>query len=224
MTRVPPTPQEQAVRRTNWVLIAVSVVFLALAAAMLANVWGHPPPQQDIPLVDPAFLDQTASRQSYADLVRAKEDLSDFKCYTCHEKGEPPPLRFDDQHNIIVPEEHANIETQHGSHNRNNLCFNCHNENNLLSLSTREKHELSFADSSRLCGSCHGPTFRDWEAGVHGRKNGYWDKSRGESRRLDCVNCHNPHAPRIPARPPAPGPHPLRTPEPSGRAASAPTH
>jgi hypothetical protein len=34
-------------------------------------------------------------RRSYADLVRAKEDLSDFDCYACHEKNKPPVLRYD---------------------------------------------------------------------------------------------------------------------------------
>ncbi|MBI2513016.1 MAG: hypothetical protein HYV96_13635 [Opitutae bacterium] len=224
MTYVPKAPQEQAVRRTNWVLIAVSAGFFALAAAFLSDLWGRPVPRPEIPLVDPAFLDQTAWRKSYADLVRAKEDLSDFSCYTCHDKGEPPPLRFDEQHNLLIPEEHETIKMGHGSHNRNNLCFNCHNETNLLSFSTREKSELTFAQSSRLCGSCHGPNYRDWEAGVHGRLNGYWNKSRGEARRLDCVNCHNPHSPRIPTRPPAQPPHSLRAPAAASHAAAAPTH
>ena len=61
-----------------------------------------------------------------------------------------------------------------------------------------------------MCGSCHGPTYRDWEAGVHGRTSGYWDRSLGPMDRKACVNCHNPHAPHFPGRPPAPGPHPLR--------------
>ncbi len=208
MSLVPHPPQEQAVRKTNWILLSITAGFLLLGVALLANLWGRLREEPRIPLVDVAFLDQTASRKSYADLVREKADLSDFKCYVCHDEKSPPVLQFDAQHNIIIPEEHAEtIKMGHGTHNRNNLCYNCHNEANLLTFSIRDGNELTFDQSSQLCGSCHGPNLRDWEAGVHGRINGYWNRELGAARRLDCVNCHNPHSPSIPNRPPAPGPH-----------------
>jgi hypothetical protein len=75
---------------------------------------------------------------------------------------------------------------------------------------TRDGRQLNFSESTQLCGSCHGPTYRDWEAGAHGRTSGYWNRSLGAITRADCVSCHNPHAPPFPARRPAPGPHPLR--------------
>ena len=197
--------------RTSYVLVALVLVFFALAAAFLANLWGRPPARQQIALVDKSFLEKTPWRQTYADLARAKEDLSDFDCYACHDKKKPPQLRFDAKNILIVPEEHKDIVMGHGSHNRNNLCFNCHNESNLETFQVRDGRELKFADSTQLCGSCHGPNYRDWEAGAHGRINGYWNTALGEARKLDCANCHNPHAPRIPTRQPAPGPHALRT-------------
>ncbi len=213
MNLVPKPSPEQDARKTRLVLSGLTGGFLLLGAAMLANLWGHPAKLPSIPLVDPAFLDQTASRSSYADLQREKADLSDFKCYVCHEKKEPPVLKFDEQHNLLIAEEHAeSIKMGHGSHNRNNLCFNCHNETNLLTFSIRDGQELPFAESTRLCGSCHGPTIRDWEAGAHGRTNGYWNRQAGEIHRLDCVNCHNPHSPHIPGRHPAPPPHLLHAP------------
>jgi hypothetical protein len=211
MSPGPKRPTEKSLRRTNRVLVGVTCGFVALAVAMLASPW-KPSTQARIPLVDPSFLEQTAWRKSYADLAREKADLSDFECYVCHEKKNPPPLRYDAEHVLIVPDEHSDIKMGHGTHNRNNLCYNCHNEGNLLTFSTRDGNELQFAESSRLCGSCHGPNYRDWEAGVHGRMNGYWNHQLGEFRRLDCVNCHNPHSPRIPTRQPAPPPHPLRLP------------
>lgn len=202
-------PGERA-RAAQWALGAVTATFVALAGLFLADLWGHPPPRPDIASVDPGFLDTTPWRQSYADLVAANEDLSDFDCYACHERDQPPPLRFDEQHNLVIPDEHSNLELAHGSHNRNNLCYNCHNEQNLLTFQTRDGRELKFEDSTALCGSCHGPTYRDWEAGAHGRTNGYWDRTRGAIHRLGCANCHDPHRPRLPTRPSAPGPHPLR--------------
>ncbi|MEI8341122.1 MAG: hypothetical protein WCH43_06240 [Verrucomicrobiota bacterium] len=149
------------------------------------------------------------------DLVKANDemDLTDFDCYGCHEKGKVPQLRFDANQNLIIPDEHKkDIVMGHGSHGRNNNCFNCHNENNLELLQTRDGREIKFEDSPQLCGSCHGPTYRDWEAGAHGRTSGYWDRSKGPIDRKLCVNCHDPHTPHYPGRHPAPGPHPLRGP------------
>jgi hypothetical protein len=197
--------------RTKLVLTVLGLVFCFLALAFLANLWARPANLlYPISLVDTNFLDTSTVRRSYADLVRAKEDLSDFDCYACHEKGKPPTLRFDTNQNLIIPKEHPDIVMGHGSHGRNNNCFNCHNETNLELLQSRDGRPLKFSDSPQLCGSCHGPTYRDWEAGVHGRTSGYWDRNLGNFDRKQCVNCHNPHSPKFPGRKPAPGPHPLR--------------
>jgi uncharacterized CHY-type Zn-finger protein len=184
--------------------------FAVLTLIFLGEFIGKTAPLAEIPLVATNFLDTSTARHSYADLIQAKEDLSDFDCYACHERGKPPILRFDTNQNLIIPKEHANIVMHHGSHERNNNCFNCHDELNLELLQTRDKRELKLADSTPLCGSCHGPTYRDWEAGIHGRTSGHWDRTRGAVKREGCVNCHNPHSPRFPGRQPAPGPHPLR--------------
>jgi len=207
----PPQPaspgRQQA--RADATLAAVGVVFVALAGLFVADLWGRVPVPPKIPMVDKKFLEDTPWRRSYQDLVAAKEDLSDFDCFACHEKNKPPPIRYDANHKIIIPKEHANIQMGHGSHDRNNLCYNCHNEANLLTLQVRDGRELKFDDSTPLCGSCHGPTFRDWEAGAHGRISGHWNAKNGPAKRLACVNCHDPHAPSIPKREAAPGPHSL---------------
>lgn len=187
----------------------LSLVFMLLTGAFLLGLWGRPAELYPIPLVDPEFTRTDTVRQSYNALVKAEADLTEFDCYLCHTEGEPPPLRFGDDHKLIIPEEHSNIVMQHGQHDRNNNCFNCHNENNLLKLQTRDGRELGFAESPLLCGSCHGPTYRDWEAGAHGRTGGTWDQSLEQHTRQDCVSCHNPHSPAFPSRAPAPGPHPL---------------
>ncbi len=195
--------------KTASILLAVSMVFAGLAVWFAAGSSGLPA-TRNISLVDTNFLDRSTVRRSYADLVRAQEDLSDFDCYACHEKGKAPPMRYDINQNVIVAKEHPDIVMGHGSHGRNNNCFNCHNETNLLTLQSRDGRGLSLSESPQLCGSCHGPTYRDWEAGAHGRTSGYWDRSLGASDRKQCVNCHNPHAPHFPGRQPAPGPHRLR--------------
>lgn len=204
----PDAPDRQA-RRTGLVLAGAAVLFLGLGAAFVIEVWGRVPERAPWPLVDPKLIDPKPGRQSYADLVAAKEDLSDFDCYACHEKNKPPPIRFDANQKILLPKEHGDLRMAHGSHDRNNLCYNCHNETNLVTFQVRDGRELKFENSAPLCGSCHGPTFRDWEAGVHGRTSGHWDPRSGPAQRLTCVNCHNPHAPQIPGREPAPGPRSL---------------
>jgi hypothetical protein len=197
-------------QKTSSALAGLALVFAGLAVAFLLDLWGRPEPLLTIPLVDPAVTNAATVRVSYADLIRAKEDLSDFDCYACHEKDQPPPLRFDAEHNVIIPKEHQNIVMGHGRHRRNNNCYNCHDEANLELLQTRDGREVKLHDSTPLCGSCHGPTYRDWEAGAHGRTGGFWTTTLGENTRQDCVSCHDPHSPAFPSRQPAPGPYPLR--------------
>jgi hypothetical protein len=209
MENRPPPAQGRSIASTNYWLGGLTAGFLGLAGFFLLRGEGTVAPREEIPLVDRSFLETTPWRKTYADLVKAREDLSDYDCYACHEKNKPPPIRYDENQKIIIPKEHADIVMGHGSHDRNNLCYNCHNEQNLLTLQVRDGREVKFDNIPALCGSCHGPNLRDWEAGAHGRTSGYWNRSLGEMQRLSCANCHNPHAPRIPTRQPAPGPHPL---------------
>ncbi len=207
-----PPPPEKPGTKTNYLLAGLVIGFGGMAVMFVANLWGRPVLPQTIPGVDPSFLEKTPWLRGYADLVAAKEDLSDFDCYACHDKNKPSPIHFDDKHRIIIPKEHKNIVMGHGSHDRNNHCYSCHKETNLLTFQVRDGRELKFGQSPPLCGSCHGPTFRDWEAGAHGRTSGHWDLTQGGAQRLACVNCHDAHSPRIPTRAPAPGPHALREP------------
>ena len=77
----------------------------------------------------------------------------------------------------------------------------------------QSKESIPYSGVTRLCAGCHGPTYRDWERGMHGRTDGYWDETLGEPHRLSCTECHDPHWPRIPAMEPVaplPPPHTLR--------------
>jgi len=196
-----------AAAKTGGALSALSLAFLGLATAFYFNLWGNARPLPEIPLVDTNFISTVTARQSAVDLARTGGDMSNFECYVCHDKKNPPKLKFDAEGNVIVPKEHDDIVMAHGRHHRNNNCFNCHDENNLEALQTRDGRQLKIADSPALCGSCHGPTYRDWEAGVHGRTSGYWKRDQGPIDRKVCASCHNPHSPPFPSRSPAPGPH-----------------
>ena len=79
-------------------------------------------------------------------------------------------------------------------------CLDCHDETDRDKLRKMNGDLVTFNESHLLCGQCHGPILTDWEQGVHGRTNGYWDLSRDEegvTMRLLCVECHTPHAPRF---------------------------
>ena len=56
-----------------------------------------------------------------------------------------------------------------------------------------------------VCGQCHGDKYRDWKAGVHGKRTGYWN---GKKQYLLCVHCHNPHQPHFKPLKPMPPPTP----------------
>jgi hypothetical protein len=62
---------------------------------------------------------------------------------------------------------------------------------------------VDFSSSYELCRQCHGPKYRDWRAGVHGRRTGSW---KGKKQYLLCAHCHNPHAPKFQAIKPEPAP------------------
>ena len=191
-------------------LASLATACLGLAGAFLLELWGRPVALAPIAPAAPEFTNTSTVRQSGAELVRTGGDASGFECYACHDQKKAIKLKFDAQQNIVLSEPHRDLLLGHGRHNRNNHCFNCHDETNLLRLQTRDGRELKLLDSSPLCGSCHGPTYRDWEAGAHGRTSGFWARQLGPRERQNCVSCHDPHAPKFPPQKPAPRPHPLR--------------
>ncbi len=73
-------------------------------------------------------------------------------------------------------------------------CLDCHDYENRDVLRLASGETVPFTESYRLCGQCHGDKYRDWRAGVHGKRVGRWD---GAKTYFLCVNCHNPHSPRF---------------------------
>ncbi|MBL8290304.1 MAG: hypothetical protein JNN08_00635 [Bryobacterales bacterium] len=120
-----------------------------------------------------------------------------FPCSTCHAGMAANRTRRE------LTGMHADIVLKHDQEHR--WCLDCHDAVNRDSLHLASGEQVSFNESYKLCGQCHGEKLRDWRAGVHGKRSGHWN---GPKRYLLCAHCHNPHQPRFRAIAPAPAPHP----------------
>lgn len=150
---------------------------------------------------DPADFATAPMRETMADPPTMMVAGFEKKCRECHTLfGSNPdtPLRLN---------QHANIVQAHGMNDR---CFNCHDADAHDTLVLPGDKRVPFSEAPLLCAKCHGPTYRDWQAGIHGRALGYWDVTRGERVRLVCTQCHDPHAPAFPPMTALPGPNTLR--------------
>jgi hypothetical protein len=107
-----------------------------------------------------------------------------FPCMECHKDQKDRTRRelgFHDEQQSVF---------DHDSEHR--WCLDCHDYENRNVLRLASGATVPFTESYRLCGQCHGDKFRDWRAGVHGKRVGNWD---GAKTYLLCVSCHNPHSP-----------------------------
>jgi hypothetical protein len=121
--------------------------------------------------------------------------LDYFPCSDCHSELIPNPQRRQ------LVDMHDDIVFDHDSENR--WCLACHSLNTRDSLVLASGKLLGFDESYKLCGQCHGPKYRDWKLGIHGKRTGNWN---GEKEYLLCVHCHNPHSPRFQSLEPLPPP------------------
>ena len=126
-----------------------------------------------------------------------------FPCTTCHNKDMPP-----NRTRRTLSDMHTDIVLKHDAEHR--WCLDCHDADHRDQLHLASGEPVPFEESYRLCGQCHGEKYRDWRAGVHGRRVGQWN---GAKRYLLCVNCHSPHEPRFKPMAPQPGPIPPRRPK-----------
>lgn len=129
--------------------------------------------------------------------LRHRHSVFEYKCSECH-SAMAAPKRQNEQY-----PEHGDIVLNHGL---NTNCLNCHHPLDRNAYVGYEGDVIPADQPARLCAKCHGPQFRDWERGVHGRQNGYWDKTRGERAKLFCIQCHDPHNPHFQLMTPSPPP------------------
>ena len=172
-------------------------ILLALALGISAAAFSAAPPQ-----ASPAAprADQAPAAPRPAERLEVPPPpFSDgiFPCSNCH-KGMPV-----NRTRRVLSDMHTDIVLKHDEEHR--WCLDCHDADDRDSLHLASGERISFDESYRLCGQCHGEKLRDWRAGVHGRRTGDWN---GHKSYLLCAHCHNPHQPRFRAIAPKPAPKP----------------
>jgi uncharacterized CHY-type Zn-finger protein len=140
----------------------------------------------------PHFDDQTNGDFAQAVIrPRAKSLKTPMQCSGCH-----PSMELADQKNNprqIMNHQDIISDASKLQHGRGAIwCFDCHNAANRDTLIDRQGNEVSFNESQKICGSCHGDIYSDWRMGIHGKRIGEW-KVGGKKRWWTCTECHNPH-------------------------------
>jgi hypothetical protein len=171
---------------------------LALAAGflLLAEASGVPPAEEgQAPAVPPPERAAVSPGEIQAEPPPFSEGV--FPCSECHTEPGDPTRR------TLGAHEDVQDVFDHDSESR--WCLDCHDPVNRDALRLAGGAQVPFSESYRLCGQCHGDKYRDWRAGVHGKRIGEWN---GKKTYYLCVHCHNPHSPKF--APIVPEPRPQR--------------
>jgi hypothetical protein len=120
-----------------------------------------------------------------------------FPCSNCHAAMETNHKKRE------LKEEHTQIKLHHAETMR--WCLDCHDIKNRDKLRLYNGELIKFTESYKLCGECHGPQYRDWRAGIHGKRTGYFMGS-GKRTYYLCAHCHDPHEPKFKPIKPEPPP------------------
>jgi hypothetical protein len=126
-----------------------------------------------------------------------------FPCSNCHASMEVNRKKRE------LKEEHTNIQLHHAETMR--WCLDCHDAKDRDKLRLYDGELINFTESYRLCGECHGNVYRDWKAGIHGKRTGYFMGIGKRTYHL-CAHCHDPHEPKF--KPLKPEPPPMKPKDP----------
>jgi hypothetical protein len=122
-------------------------------------------------------------------------------CGTCHTTKTPLAGA---KLGVPLAQFHQGLIGKHGELS----CNACHNPNDgYATLRLADGKSVPYSEVMAVCAQCHGPQFRDYRHGAHGGMTGYWDLSKGDRVRNNCIDCHDPHAPKYPTVCPARGPN-----------------
>jgi len=175
----------------------VAAILLLLAGSFLLDIWGEEKIIRKHELAQWEDYGTDPVRDPFAAAEMTKAGYK-FNCNNCHEHIKSPKT----VRKLMA--EHQNIVLKHEQAMN---CYTCHSREDREMLNDIYGHPVSFEESEQLCRRCHGPRYRDWKLGIHGRPHGYWDETKGERVNFSCVYCHNPHAPKFQTMKASPAPH-----------------
>jgi len=178
----------------------VPLALLVTAGLLAVDPWPYRDPVAPAEPVPAWVVDTSTVRNP---LLRPETNVAGYTylCSDCHRLFPSPGETFREL------TEHRHVKLEHGLNTR---CFNCHHPTDRDAFVDDFGQPIPYDHPERLCAKCHGPVYRDWTHGSHGRTNGYWDESRGVMERTKCIECHDPHQPPFPPMRPAPSPNTLR--------------
>jgi len=179
--------------------------WIGLGFAGLAALLGVASPKMEIPVAQSTVVsrDQLVPgprRHAKADPPTYVNGGYEHRCNSCHRLFRSGA---DTSKNLI---QHKEVVLNHGLNNR---CYNCHDRKDREKLVLMRGVLSGFSDATLLCAKCHGPVYRDWQNGTHGKTLNTWQDT-DQRRRLNCTECHDPHSPAYPRLVPLPSPNTLR--------------
>jgi hypothetical protein len=181
--------------------ILISTAFFALAIWFLMFSGVGVVPVTDLPPIKAEDISIEPRREMLQDPATIRLGGLDQTCQSCHSIF---PSSQDEPKELM---QHKEIVLEHGLNNR---CDNCHTKGDHDKLVLYGGKEVGFSEVQLLCAKCHGPTYRDWEKGMHGKTLGSWETGAETQQRLLCTECHDPHHPAFTSYEPLRGPHTLR--------------
>lgn len=207
-----PNPNPRASLRRWGQVVVMGVVGLGLLLGAAAHAGDAPAIDQPDPLhagspplpkpelglpPDPEHTQPESAAKLYPVPRPPMSDSQYWPCSACH--NDPTHVNRERR---VLKDDHTDVVLNHGE---NRWCFDCHDPENRDKLHLVDGTLIPFEESYRLCGQCHGPQYKDWKVGVHGKRTGMWN---GEKEYLLCVQCHNQHSPHF--KPLRPEPPPVR--------------
>lgn len=180
--------------------VLVPLAFFALAAVLFGVPWRFDSPVAAASVVPEWAVDPVTVRQPSLTPEIMVGSFT-YRCSDCHRLF---PARATTGRTLL---QHREIVLEHGINDR---CLSCHHPDERDAFVDGNGDMIPYDQPPLLCAKCHGPVYRDWQHGVHGRSNGYWDTGRGPLTRKECTECHDPHRPPFPPMRPAPPPNTLR--------------
>lgn len=158
-----------------------------------AVLWWGDPYDGTIPMGDMPIEADYSKGEAVVVPREPKNALYPLCGVACHNGTYPPfpetkdPRKLTLMHTDIFPD---SLDLQHG---RGAIwCLDCHHTTQRNKFVDNFGNEIDFNQPQQLCGKCHGPIYRDWREGIHGKRIGEW-ASDGKKRWFVCTECHNPH-------------------------------